>query len=354
MDIEEFKYMSCCGDKEVGQGDLVSVVLPVFNTEEYLPACLDSLLRQTYPNLEIVVVDDGSYDGSSVICDQYARSNECISVHHIDNHGLSYARNFGISVSRGLYATFVDSDDVVPAYYIEYLMNGLINNSADLSCVQRKEIESQDAISSFPRETDLPAFNLTDTKTALSKMLQDTDISVSACAKMAETSFWRRHEFPVGRVYEDLATCAEIISDAQRVAFSSAEIYGQVYRAGSLSRKATISNKQYGDWSFALNQSVRVLKNSGYYEALEDEIECFMMLNSIRLIHLFEDVAEPDGNSLSIWNEAKDYVTLHLRSIGKNRLAGRSLRIKSLLVSKAPQLYSAAFSAYQRLKLTRR
>lgn len=345
--------MICCGENEAVQSELVSIVLPVFNTEKYLPACLDSLLRQTYPYVEIVIVDDGSRDGSSAICDQYALSEERISVHHIENHGLSYARNLGISVAKGSYATFVDSDDVVPDYYIEYLMNGLINNSADLSCIQLKEIDSQAAISSFSLESELPAFNLVDTNTALSKLLQRTDICESACGKMAETSFWRRHEFPVGRVYEDLATCVGIINDSQCVAFSSAEIYGQVYREGSLSRKSAISNKQYSDWNYALNQSMQTLKNSRYYEELGDEIECFMMLNSVRLIRLFEDVSDPDEDSLSIRDEAKDYVSLHLGSISKNSLASRSLRIKSYLISKAPGLYSVAFSIYQRAKLAR-
>lgn len=102
--------MACCDEIEVVSTDLVSIVLPVFNTADYLSTCIESLLCQTYPNIEIVIVDDGSSDGSSDICDHYSISNENISVYHIENHGLSYARNLGISASKGSYITFIDSD----------------------------------------------------------------------------------------------------------------------------------------------------------------------------------------------------------------------------------------------------
>lgn len=193
--------------------------MPVFNTADYLSTCIESLLCQTYPNIEIVIVDDGSSDGSSDICDHYSISNENISVYHIENHGLSYARNLGVDASKGSYITFIDSDDVVPAYYIDYLMKGLANGSADLSCVQLQEIENQSAVSSLPCELDLPAFEIVNTKTALSKLLCNVDICESACGKVAKASFWKQHKFPVGRVYEDLATCAGIINDADSIAF---------------------------------------------------------------------------------------------------------------------------------------
>ena len=100
--------------------------------------------------------------------------------------------------------------------------------------------------------------------------------------------------------------------------------------------------------------SNRAIKNGKHYDELEDEIECFMMLNSVRLIRLFNDINKPDENSLYIRNEARDYVTLHLRTIRKNALASRSLLLKSYMSSKAPWAYSVAFSAYQRVKLMRR
>ena len=102
------------------------------------------------------------------------------------------------------------------------------------------------------------------------------------------------------------------------------------------------------------HRSMQTIKNSKHYDELKDEIECFMMLNNVRLIRLFNDINKPDENSLSIRNEARNYVTLHLRTIRKNASASRSLLIKSYMSSKAPWAYSVAFSAYQHVKLMRR
>ena len=99
----------------MGESKLVSVIIPVYNVERYLKKCIDSILNQTYKNLEIILVDDGSTDCSSKICDEYAKNDTRILVIHKANGGQSEARNIGISESKGEYIFFVDSDD-----YIEY------------------------------------------------------------------------------------------------------------------------------------------------------------------------------------------------------------------------------------------
>ena len=102
---------------------LVSVILPVYNVEKYLIKCLDSVIRQTYQKLEIILVDDGSTDSSGKICDEYANKDGRIKVFHKKNGGLSDARNYGIERSTGEYLAFIDSDDYVDDDYIEFLMN---------------------------------------------------------------------------------------------------------------------------------------------------------------------------------------------------------------------------------------
>lgn len=104
---------------------LVSVIVPVYNTEQYLPACLDSLLHQTIIDFEVIVVDDGSIDRSSIICDEYALKDDRFKVYHLSNGGVSNARNYGLSKAKGEYVTFVDSDDFVDNDYIEQLVNAI-------------------------------------------------------------------------------------------------------------------------------------------------------------------------------------------------------------------------------------
>lgn len=124
--------------------ELVSVIIPVYNSEKYLKRCLDSVLGQTYVEIEIVIIDDGSTDQSRVICDDYARQNQRIKVIHIPNGGVSNARNTGVRISKGSYICFIDSDDYIPSDYVKTLYMDLKSTQSDLSiCGMDIEKESQ-------------------------------------------------------------------------------------------------------------------------------------------------------------------------------------------------------------------
>ena len=109
-------------DKSFGQNDLISIIVPVYNVEKYLVKCLESIINQTYKYLEIILIDDGSTDGSGRICDEYAKKDNRIKVSHKGNGGLSSARNVGLDMSAGQYIAFVDSDDWLELDMYEYLM----------------------------------------------------------------------------------------------------------------------------------------------------------------------------------------------------------------------------------------
>lgn len=115
--------------------ELISIIIPAYNVREYLQDCINSLILQTYKNIEIIIVDDGSADGTGKLCDCLAASDERIKVYHTENGGVSKARNLGISKSNGNYITFVDGDDWVEKNYIEVLYNSLRNCNADISAV---------------------------------------------------------------------------------------------------------------------------------------------------------------------------------------------------------------------------
>lgn len=118
----------------------VSVVVPVYNVEEYLEECIDSILNQTYPNIELILVDDGSVDKSGYICDQYALADDRIHVVHKKNSGVSESRNTGISVASGEFICFVDSDDWIDSNMIECFLNLLLSNQADI-CISSHYFE---------------------------------------------------------------------------------------------------------------------------------------------------------------------------------------------------------------------
>lgn len=114
--------------------ELISVIVPVYNTRDYLPKCIDSIVEQTYKSLEILLIDDGSTDGSEIIVDEYARKDERIKAIHQINHGESYTRNVGIKQATGEYIAFVDCDDWLEKDAYETLLQSMINSGTDLSC----------------------------------------------------------------------------------------------------------------------------------------------------------------------------------------------------------------------------
>lgn len=113
---------------------LVSIIVPVYNVEKYLRECIDSLLHQTYKNLEIILVDDGSKDQSGDICDEYSQKDRRIKVVHKKNAGLGFARNSGLEIATGEFVTFLDSDDTADSNLVELLMEGIEDNDAD-TCI---------------------------------------------------------------------------------------------------------------------------------------------------------------------------------------------------------------------------
>lgn len=119
---------------------LVTVIVPIYNSEQYLKRCLESLIKQTYQNIEIILVDDGSTDSSSEICDEYEKKENRVTVYHNDNHGVSYSRNFGIDRAKGMYLLFVDSDDYIESNYVETLVNAIQKEKADLAICGIREI----------------------------------------------------------------------------------------------------------------------------------------------------------------------------------------------------------------------
>ncbi|OYP01274.1 hypothetical protein CG709_11290, partial [Lachnotalea glycerini] len=126
---------------------LISVIVPIYNVEKYIHRCLDSILRQTYKNLEIILIDDGSTDQSANICEEYKKKDERIQCIHKINGGLSEARNVGMRHATGIYMTFIDGDDYIALDYVEYLFSLLSKYAADIAvCNYQKVLENQNII----------------------------------------------------------------------------------------------------------------------------------------------------------------------------------------------------------------
>ncbi len=206
----------------------ISIIVPVYNVKEYLKECLDSLLSQSFKNYEIVLVDDGSTDGSSEMCDSYSEDSK-FKIIHKANGGLSDARNRGISESKGKYITFVDSDDVISGDYLEKLYRAAIIEDADI--VQGNYTEEYENLG----EIDINSKNLIlSGNQAFKELLTFKSINVSACAKLYKRELFDDIKFPVGRLNEDNCTTYKLMFTARRVVCISAIIYYYRVHKGSI------------------------------------------------------------------------------------------------------------------------
>lgn len=123
---------------------LISIIIPIYNVENYIGKCLESVIKQTYKNIEIILIDDGSNDNSKKICDEYSKKDSRIIVIHKDNEGVSIARNTGLSIAKGEYIGFLDADDYIEYDMYDFLLNSLIKNNADIaSCSYNKVFEDK-------------------------------------------------------------------------------------------------------------------------------------------------------------------------------------------------------------------
>lgn len=215
---------------------LISVIVPVYNVGKYLEKCLDSILAQTYPTLEVILIDDGSTDPSGMICDRYASSNSQIKVIHQPNGGLSSARNTGIRHSHGSLLTFVDSDDWIATTMIETLYRNMMAFGADISSCSEFWLHDEES-EPTPKE-NTPAVLLP--VDAIGDMLYQNGLNHSTWGKLYRKSLFDSVNFPEGKVYEDLATFYLLYLQARTIAHTPSQLYYYRLREDSITGNFTL------------------------------------------------------------------------------------------------------------------
>lgn len=212
--------------------ELISVIVPVYNIEKFVERCIKSIIGQTYYNLEIILVDDGSKDLSGKICDIWKAKDPRIKVIHKKNGGLSDARNAGIEVANGRYCVFVDGDDEIHVEMIQRLYNILITTNAEISVCRIERIESN-------RRFITRAFDATckyvefDSVEAVEELFLDK-MDCSACPKLYNKSLFEKIRFPKGKTNEDFAVMYKIFALAKKIVYIPDPLYFYFQREGSI------------------------------------------------------------------------------------------------------------------------
>lgn len=192
--------------------DLISVIVPIYKVEAYLDECVRSIVAQTYPHLEIILVDDGSPDNCGSMCDEWAGKDPRIKVIHKPNGGLSDARNAGLEIASGEYISFIDSDDWIEPDMYAHMHDALLKEGADI-CACRIAACYPD----HRQDWGCPAYRVTGPEETLAMLYDDTAYPVSALNKLYRRELWEELRFPVGKICEDAFTTYLLIHSAKRI-----------------------------------------------------------------------------------------------------------------------------------------
>lgn len=243
--------------------ETVSVIVPCYKVEPYLRRCVDSILRQSYHDLEVILIDDGSPDRCGEICDGYAAVDTRVRVIHQSNRGLSEARNAGLDLMTGTFVTFVDGDDWLADTCVETLHELLIDSDADISACGM-------LLTSDDRNVPLPEDGLVrrlGRVEAIDHVLKRRKTSmVAACGKLYRADLFDGIRFPAGRLHEDAFTTYKVILKAQTIALTTSPQYYYYQRPDSITG-SPFNSKAKLDIIDALTERSRILRHEGMYTA---------------------------------------------------------------------------------------
>ena len=290
----------------------ISVIVPVYNMQNFLSQCIESIINQTYENLEIILVDDGSTDGSSKICDEYAQKDKRVTVIHKENGGLSDARNFGLAVATGDYISFVDSDDYIhPQMYEILLYFAKKENSDMVTCAYERDDES-----------------IFQTKIVISDIMsacfdghrnfdQIIDFAnVVAWCRLYKKTVFDGITFPVGKLHEDEYTIHRILYKCKNVVCLREKLY--FYRRNNNSITSTLTERHIHDALNAFEDRIDFALEHNWLELLPSALRrypeyCFYAYNTIK--------EQKDKNYLCILKKIRQNLKNIIKKYGKKNFS---------------------------------
>lgn len=221
--------------------DLISVIIPIYNVEKYLLRCINSILKQTYTNLEIILVDDGSPDNCGNICDNLKKRDKRIVVIHKKNGGLSSARNAGLNIANGEYVVFIDSDDWIENDYIKKLYEDICLKDADIAvpsfCITfddgKRKVDSK-----------IKKRSVYSSEQALEIFLFNGYLTPCVASKMWRKSLWDNIRCPEGKLFEDQYTTYKLLMNANKIIYEPKARYYYFKHQGSIGHSA-FTNRTY-------------------------------------------------------------------------------------------------------------
>ena len=311
----------------------ISIVVPVYNVADYLHYAIDSLLKQTYQNFEVILVNDGSTDDSPRLCEDYAREYENIHVFHNGNGGLSDARNFGVTKANSDWIFFLDPDDYLEEYTLELIVKIHEEHHADLISTKVKATSEYNAYTSYKlQESDYKDLVPFTKEKALEAMLDDKFATVSACAKLYHRSILEKAPFPVGKIYEDFYVVGQHLALADKIVISPLETYNYYRREGSIVR-STFTEKRYEFFDAAAKNEEVVSK-----EYIQNE-ELLQSLQAKKILGGFVVIGAKADSGLKDFTKDKELLRVKIGELLQNGKLSWKVKMKYLIFILSPKLY---------------
>ena len=326
---------------------MISVIVPVYNVQDYLNRCIESIANQTYKNIEILLVDDGSTDQSGDICDMWVLKDSRVKVIHKENGGLSSARNAGIDVASGDYLSFIDSDDYIEKLMLETMITAIKKSNKDIACCGRyvnvwgKYTKTEFCLASEKTYSK---------KEAIRALFYQNEIDVSACDKIYRKSIFEKIRYPQGKISEDAAVIFQIIDNSNGVVHVGRPFYHYVYRNNSISKSAY--NQKKHDVIDNLNKTIEFVHRN--YPAFKKDCLVYCCINTgTILLELTQD-----KEAMKKYPEHyKDYMRLFKAGYWYTMISRQvdwKLKCRFLAVKTQTQkIYNVLKNAYQKVKSVR-
>lgn len=312
---------------------LISVIIPVYNIKEYLPRCVASVCAQTYKNLEIILVDDGSTDGTGELCDELAKKDERIRVYHKENGGSSSARNLGIEKARGEYLGFVDSDDYISEDMYARLYQALQERKVPIAQIGRDEIDAEGNILANICEPPTEEICICSEDFMRELLMHRGDCSF--CTKLVKRDLLLREKFPEGVLNEDFHLLIRLLPNITGIVSLPGQAYHVFYRIGSNTRKENKNefSRVYGDCVDNADMAATLVEK--HYPALKDVAVRFGAFQRLEyLLHI--PIAQMEKRNTMYVQVVKNVRKNLFCCLGNKYLTGKN-KVYLLLFAIAPK-----------------
>ncbi|MFW3578597.1 glycosyltransferase family 2 protein [Vagococcus fluvialis] len=306
----------------------ISVIVPVYQVENVLDECIKTIVNQTFKDIEILLINDGSLDRSKQICEYWEKKDSRIRLYNKENGGLSDARNYGIEKSTSDFLFFLDSDDKIEKKCLEILYKSCSEYNCDISAIKITRNENKVLEEKKEKKDD---FNFLSKDDSMNTILSDNEWGTSACGKLFKKELFKNISFPVGKLYEDLATVYLLYNEGLKFCFINR--YGYYYRITFDSITTQSFNRKQLDLLYYSNEVENFVENNYSNEVLitarNRKIRCILKMINM-MIGSKENI---NNNEL---NEYQEYIRKYLGFFLKSEYSLKH-KIASILISFIPR-----------------